>query len=449
MKKYIGAAFLICIFVFIAGLSFYDYPILSTPNGDEYVLVIDNADTEDEWEVKRIDIADLLTGTSYDKIEEGDSSVEVTDTGTGRVDITVDGTQVATATADGLSLGPLATILALSDEEYSGKIYYGYTAGEDIDAGEWVYFDGSAGQWMLADRDATGKWPAWGIAPQTVTSGNVLNPLYEGTIRLDSSFEFTIGDRIGVDTTAGASTAQADGDCTASETPYYPCTGSGTGTCDEEAVAIAYHADMIYVNCPPVLFSSYTSPAASGDTCTSYIDYLTAADPASYASIGDYDAGSYRGFIYDNGVAMDPICRIDAVLSLETGSVTAYDFYMEIWLIDNGTNDMDSMVSNGRSNKVDGLDTWDDTEVTFTFSGYPEIDMSGTNKYAIVIKRVADGAAASSTPVYNGSNTAQWMYDDEADTMAGQEGIVRWETDGSYYSMDAEDDLIVEIYTMQ
>jgi hypothetical protein len=83
MKKYIGIAVLILLSGFIIAASFYDYPILESPNGDEYILIIDNADEEDEWEMKRIATDDLVPINDVEGIpviESGTpSAADVTD----------------------------------------------------------------------------------------------------------------------------------------------------------------------------------------------------------------------------------------------------------------------------------------------------------------------------------------------------------------------------------
>lgn len=80
---------------------------------------------------------------------------------------------------------------AQADTKYSGTVITGLNAGETIAAFDLVYFDGTENEWMIADADASGKFPARGIALAAGTNGNPLDVLVQGTVRNDTVFEWT------------------------------------------------------------------------------------------------------------------------------------------------------------------------------------------------------------------------------------------------------------------
>lgn len=69
---------------------------------------------------------------------------------------------------------------------YRGFIISGVNAGEAIDAGEIVYMDDTSNEWMLADADVVGEYPAIGMAAAAGTDGNAMDVLIQGVARLDS-----------------------------------------------------------------------------------------------------------------------------------------------------------------------------------------------------------------------------------------------------------------------
>ena len=80
---------------------------------------------------------------------------------------------------------------AMADQKYSGIVITGLNAGEAITAFDLVYFDGTENEWMIADADAAGKFPARGIALAAGTNGNPLDVLVKGVVREDTVFEWT------------------------------------------------------------------------------------------------------------------------------------------------------------------------------------------------------------------------------------------------------------------
>lgn len=91
-----------------------------------------------------------------------------------------------------------------------GIIEDGIAAGENIAAGEVVYLDGTANEWMLADADAAGENPAWGIALGAGTNGNEIPVLLLGMLTVDGA-SYTEGGLVYLSATAGAFTQSAPG----------------------------------------------------------------------------------------------------------------------------------------------------------------------------------------------------------------------------------------------
>jgi len=87
-----------------------------------------------------------------------------------------------------------ATADNMANEGYSGIVITGKNAGEAIDQGNLVYWDATETEWMEADADAAGKWPARGVALSTGSNGNPLDVLVQGIMRHDDWAQvFTVG----------------------------------------------------------------------------------------------------------------------------------------------------------------------------------------------------------------------------------------------------------------
>ena len=83
---------------------------------------------------------------------------------------------------------------AMANEGYSGIVITGKNAGEAIDQGNLVYWDATAVEWMEADADDSGHWPARGVALSTGSDGNPLDVLVQGIMRHDDWAQaFTVG----------------------------------------------------------------------------------------------------------------------------------------------------------------------------------------------------------------------------------------------------------------
>lgn len=162
--------------------------------------------------------------TTPTQILSDDTEVTITDNGTdaGSIAVEVDGTAVATFTKAGTSLGPIAaTATITADNNYSStQLLTGANGGETISQWQTVYFDGTAGEYMLADADAAGEWPATGIAVAATTDGNPIQVMVSGFARNNTGWEWNPGDPICLSETPGglvicsdASVCSADGDC--------------------------------------------------------------------------------------------------------------------------------------------------------------------------------------------------------------------------------------------
>ena len=119
-----------------------------------------------------------------------------------------------------------------TDDTYTGFLITGKNAGEAISQWDVVYFDATATEWLQADADAAGEFPARGIAVAAGTDGNSLDVIVQGTVRNDA-WNWTVGGTIYLSDTAGGLTQTA------------PST-SGDAV---QILGWAITADIIYVNC--------------------------------------------------------------------------------------------------------------------------------------------------------------------------------------------------------
>jgi hypothetical protein len=193
-----------------------DYPCDATTGGGTYVydLFYDGA----LWHCASSD-----SGDGYN-IYADDSRVQVTDPGGGTpgyVAVEADGTEVARFTAAATYLGPIAATAGLAaDNTYSStQLLTGANAGESVAQWQTVYFDATATEFMLADANAAGKWPADGLAVAASTDGQPVHVLRSGFVRNDA-WSWPVAARLclsetggGVIACADASVCSADGDC--------------------------------------------------------------------------------------------------------------------------------------------------------------------------------------------------------------------------------------------
>lgn len=150
------------------------------------------------------DTKSIKTGASADDY----FSIETTDNigdGTAQVEamrVTVAGTSDAPLVElgdSGTTSPKVVTYLqaapdAMANEGYSGTVITGLDAGEAIDQGNLVYWDSTQVEWMEADANGTGTWPARGVALTTGSNGNPLDVLVQGIMRHDDWAQaFTVG----------------------------------------------------------------------------------------------------------------------------------------------------------------------------------------------------------------------------------------------------------------
>lgn len=181
---------------------------------------------------------------------------------------------------------------------------------------------------------------------------------------------------------------------------------------------------------------------ASALTCTS----LSAN--SSYTATVEflrYNAQQYHGIIWDDG-ASGSICTVKQSVYSVTGDLTGKDFYSEVWLL-GASSELVTLI--GRSDKVDGAN-WSNALVAFTFSTPAAYDCTGSNQYGILVKAIADGAAASTAGVYDGTNYPVMRYSNGTNNMTGNVARAIWTAGtGALQNSDATDMPIFEVWTMQ
>ncbi len=103
-----------------------------------------------------------------------------------------------------------------SSGTYEGFIISGVNAGEAVTAGDIVYMDGTSNEWMLADANVAGEFPAIGMSAEDGTDGNPMLVLIRGVARLDSWSWTNEGVKLYLSETPGGmteTTPSDDGDC--------------------------------------------------------------------------------------------------------------------------------------------------------------------------------------------------------------------------------------------
>lgn len=103
---------------------------------------------------------------------------------------------------------------ALADHGYHGITLTGRNYGYTAAIGDPVYLDDTAGEWLLADADLAGAWPARGVACNVAGDGEAAIVLVFGIMRHDA-WAFTEGQTLYLSDT-GTITGTAptgSGDC--------------------------------------------------------------------------------------------------------------------------------------------------------------------------------------------------------------------------------------------
>lgn len=111
-------------------------------------------------------------------------------------------------------LGLNAGLDALADHGYHGITLTGRNYGYTSAIGDPVYLDDTAGEWLLADADLAGAWPARGVACNVANDGQAAVVMVLGVMRHDD-WAFTEGQSLYLsDTGTISGTAPVgSGDC--------------------------------------------------------------------------------------------------------------------------------------------------------------------------------------------------------------------------------------------
>ena len=75
---------------------------------------------------------------------------------------------------------------AISDDTYDGIVLSGWNCGASIAQWDAVYLDDTANEWLIADADLPGAFPARGVATAACTDGNPGIILVQGVVRNDA-----------------------------------------------------------------------------------------------------------------------------------------------------------------------------------------------------------------------------------------------------------------------
>lgn len=113
----------------------------------------------------------------------------------------------------GTALGALAGGLSLPaspsvDDTYYGSIITGLNNSGGVTQWNTVYLNSSS-QWVKADANGSGTYPARGVAVATATTGNAVTVLTYGVFRDDGGTAWTPGGMLYLSGTAGAITQSA------------------------------------------------------------------------------------------------------------------------------------------------------------------------------------------------------------------------------------------------
>jgi hypothetical protein len=158
------------------------------------------------------------------------SNATATGTGAEIADLTlqvmVDGTNYKTHFEMDGDGGPhifYQTASHVADEGYSGIVIADINAGETILAGQIVYWDKDDAEWMLADADVAGEFPARGMAVEACSNGSACKVLVNGWVKNDirtldefgEAGTLYLSDTPGgvLDATAAAANLVTTGDC--------------------------------------------------------------------------------------------------------------------------------------------------------------------------------------------------------------------------------------------
>lgn len=113
---------------------------------------------------------------------------------------------------------------------FEGIIIEDVAAGETVAVGDVVYVDGTADEWMLADADAAGEAPAFGIVVSVSRANGIkCEVMLLGVMTVDGA-SFTQGGKVYLSGTAG------------------DYTQTSPGTPNEQFLGVALSATKIWFN---------------------------------------------------------------------------------------------------------------------------------------------------------------------------------------------------------
>ena len=119
----------------------------------------------------------------------------------GDVTLVLNGAEVVTSQDSTLSAA------LSSDDSYSGSVITGLNNSGGVTQWDSVYLNSSS-QWVIADANGSGTYPARGMAVATVADGEATSVLVHGTVRNDG-WNWTIGGSLYLSATAGGLTQTA------------------------------------------------------------------------------------------------------------------------------------------------------------------------------------------------------------------------------------------------
>ena len=175
------------------------------PSGHVWKIIVDDNSLSITDSVGTID---LTTGNEASDSNDIDPDRLAGDTNDdNKVDVNIVGTFSAVS----------ITSVPGSDDTYGGIVITGRNAGEDIAQWDLVYMDDTADEWMLADADVSGEFPAVGAAANCsggggwpCQDGEAMEVLVHGVIRNDGWTWSGNGKRLYLsDATPGALTESA------------------------------------------------------------------------------------------------------------------------------------------------------------------------------------------------------------------------------------------------
>jgi len=184
--------------------------------------------------------------------------------------------------------------------------------------------------------------------------------------------------------------------------------------------------------------------SVSGECTEFYAPSLTG--DAVY-DLGKLNGEEYTGFIYVTGGAQEDVCKVDLKIQGVNGDLADHDYFLKIWTID-GSNVL--QVSQGTSSGLDGnlmsAGTWTSANAGY-FEFSSSVSLSATTSYAFTFFVDQDGNQ-DDDPEIDGTNYPAVHYDNENDEDATMLGRFIWkDSDKSVQKSDAEDDILIKIFT--